>query len=433
MTLFKNIRLGMIHMAVAVSLVPITSVLNRIMIHELGILASLVAALIVLPHLLSPLQMVIGRFSDTHPLWGYRRTPYIALGLILCVGGSVLTPLSALAMDANFWPGLAFALAAFLTWGFGYNLAVVSYLSLASDLSTEEQRPRTIAVMWFMMITAVIATAIISGRVMEHYDPGLLLRVFFTAGGIALALGFLGLIGLEPRNQVAPASDRHSIGAAIGAVVGNPQARAFFVYLTLLLAAILGQDVLLEPFGAQAFGMNVRQTTQLTAVWGGATLLALLTYGFVLSRFLSKKVGATLGASLAATGFFIITLSGLLHLEPLFVPGIAILGFGTGIATTSNLALMLDMTTPANAGLFIGAWGVADAAARGVGNFMAGVVRDVATSILANPVAGYAVVFLLEGLILCVALVLLRRIDPAAFRNQQEVSLSRLIAVAGDA
>lgn len=105
MTLFKNIRLGMIHMAVAVSLVPITSVLNRIMIHELGILASLVAALIVLPHLLSPLQMVIGRFSDTHPLWGYRRTPYIALGLILCVGGSVLTPLSALAMDANFWPG----------------------------------------------------------------------------------------------------------------------------------------------------------------------------------------------------------------------------------------------------------------------------------------------------------------------------------------
>ncbi len=433
MTLFKNFRLGLIHMAVAISLVPITSVLNRVMIHELGILATIVAGLIILPHLLSPMQMVIGQFSDNHPLWGYRRTPYIAAGLLLCVGGSVLTPIAALAMDASFWPGLAFAFVAFLIWGVGYNLAVVSYLSLASDMSNEGQRSRTIAVMWFMMITAVIATAIIAGRAMEHYDPALLVRVFFTAGGIALTLGFLGLIGLEPRGQVTRAGERHSAQEAIGAVVSNPQARAFFVYLTLLLAAILGQDVLLEPFGARAFGMSVRQTTQLTAVWGGATLLALLLYGFVLSRFISKKAGATLGAALAALGFFTITLSGMLHVEALFVPGIAILGFGTGIATTTNLALMLDMTTPANAGLFIGAWGMADAAARGMGNFLASVVRDIATSILANPVAGYGVVFMLEGLILCVTLVLLRQIDPAAFRGEQEVSLSELIAVAGDA
>ena len=34
----------------------------------------------------------------------------------------------------------------------GYNIAVVSYLSLASDLSTDQQRSRTIAIMWFMMI-----------------------------------------------------------------------------------------------------------------------------------------------------------------------------------------------------------------------------------------------------------------------------------------
>lgn len=433
MSLLKNVRLGLIHMAVAVSLVPITGILNRIMIHELGILASLVAGLIVLPHLLSPMQVVIGQFSDAHPIAGYRRSPYIALGLLLCVGGAVLTPLAALTMDANFWPGLAFALVAFAIWGLGYNLSVVSYLSLASDLSSEGQRPRTIAVMWFMMISAVIATAIITGRALEHYSPALLVRVFFACGGIALTLGFLGLIGLEPRGQVARAGERHGTRAAIQAVTGNPHARAFFVYLTLLLAAILGQDVLLEPFGAQAFGMSVRETTQLTAVWGGATLLALLLQGFVLSRFLSKKAGAALGASLAALGFFIITLSGLLHLQPLFVPGIAVLGFGTGIATTTNLALMLDMTTPENAGLFIGAWGVADAAARGLGNFTAGVVRDVVSTVLASPMGGYAVVFMLEGLMLCVALVLLRRIDTAAFRGEQELSMSQLIAVAGDA
>jgi BCD family chlorophyll transporter-like MFS transporter len=432
MTVIKNLRLGLIHVAVAVSLVPITGVLNRIMIHELGILASLVALLIVLPHLLSPLQPFLGQYSDHHPLLGYRRTPYIALGLLLCVGGAVLTPVAALAMDANFWPGLAFAVAAFLIWGLGYNLSVVSYLSLASDLSEEHQRSRTIAVMWFMMITSVIITAIVTGRALEQYDPERLVTVFLACGAVALALGFAGLIGVEPRNAAAHTGERHKATEAIGAVIANPVGRAFFIYLMLLLAAILGQDVLLEPFGAQAFGMSVRETTQLTAVWGGATLVALLLQGVVLSRFLSKKAGAAIGASIASLGFGLIALSGILELQALFVPGIIVLGFGTGIATTTNLALMLDMTTPQNVGLFIGAWGVADAAARGLGNLLAGVVRDVAGHALGSPEAGYIVVFVMEGAMLLAALTLLSRIDVAAFRGERH-SVTQLIAVAGDA
>jgi len=440
MTIIKNLRLGLIHVAVAVSLVPITGVLNRIMIHELGLLASLVALLIVLPHLLAPMQPFIGQYSDQHPILGYRRTPYIAVGLLLCIGGAVLTPFAALAMGSSFWPGLAFAVAAFLLWGLGYNLAVVSYLSLASDLSSEQQRSRTIAVMWFMMIASVIVTAISTGRALDQYSPERLVQVFMACGAVALVLGAIGLVGLEPRtqreqgtgNRGQASPDRTSARAAIAAVMSNPVARAFFVYLTLLLAAILGQDVLLEPFGAEAFGMSVRETTQLTATWGAATLIALLLQGLLLSRFLSKRAGATLGASVAALGFGLIALSGILNAQALFVPGIAVLGFGTGIATTTNLALMLDMTTPQSVGLFIGAWGVADAAARGLGNLLAGVVRDLAGLLLGNPVAGYITVFLLEGLMLCVALVLLRQIDVAAFQGERP-SLTQLIAVAGDA
>jgi BCD family chlorophyll transporter-like MFS transporter len=432
MTVVMNIRLGLIHMAVAVSLVPITGVLNRIMIHELGLLATLVAGLIVLPNLLSPLQPFLGQYSDHHPLFGYRRTPYIAAGLLCCVGGAFLTPIAALAMDANFWPGLAFAVVAFLIWGLGYNLAVVSYLALASDLSDEGQRSRTIAVMWFMMITAVIITAIVTGRALEHYTPELLVQVFGVAALVALAIGLVGLVGLEPRGAQASTGTRHKASEAVAAVMRNPQARAFFVYLTLLLAAILGQDVLLEPYGAQAFGMSVRETTQLTAIWGGATLVALLFQGLVLSRFISKRTGATIGAAVGALGFLLIAMSGLVGQQALFVPGIAVLGFGTGIATTTNLALMLDMTTSQNVGLFIGAWGVADAAARGLGNLMAGAVRDIAGAALGSLAGGYIIVFLLEGLMLCVALVLLRKIDVSAFRGEQQ-SLATLIAVAGDA
>ncbi|EFO80832.1 PUCC protein [Oscillochloris trichoides DG-6] len=413
-------------------MVPITGILNRIMIHELGLLPTLVAALIVIPYLLSPAQVWIGQYSDHHPLFGYRRTPYIAAGILLCAGGAALTPWAALLMDSNFWFGLLAAVLVFLAWGVGFNIAVVSYLSLASDLSAEHQRSSTIAVMWFMMITSVIITAILTGRALDEYSHDKLIRVFMICAGVSLLLGTLGLVGLEPRNATVTIGERHSAKEAIGAVIANPHARFFFVYLMLMLASILGQDVLLEPFGAAAFGMSVRETTQLTAIWGGSTLVALLLQGMVLSRFMSKKSGAMLGGAIAALGLFLIGVSGLFHYQPLFVPAIALLGFGTGIATTTNLALMLDMTTPEKVGLFIGAWGVADSAARGMGNLLAGGVRDIVARLIDSATGGYVMVFFLESLILCIALVMLRRIDVSAFRNDQ-VSMTQLIAVIGDA
>lgn len=432
MSIFKNIRLGLLHVSVAITFVLINGVLNRVMIHDLNILASLVAVLVVLPYFLSPLQVWVGQHSDTHPIAGYRRTPYILLGLLLCIGGAVLTPRAAMLMPGSLPLGLLLGALAFGAWGVGYNLAVVSYLSLASDLSEERQRSRTIAIMWFMMIVSIIITAIITGRALAQYDPARLLRVFDTGGLIALGIAALGLVGLEPRGNLPAEQSRASQRAALRAVMGNAQARRFFVYLILLLAAILGQDILLEPFGAQAFGMSVAETTQLTATWGGATLIALLLQGLLLSRWLSKKTGALLGGLLATAGLLLIAASGLLQIQPLFVPGIFALGFGTGIATSTNLALMLDMTTPEQVGLFIGAWGLADALARGAGMLLGGVLRDLVTAATGNPSSGYITVFLLEAIMLAGSLLLLRQIDVRAFRSHQP-TLTELVALAGDA
>ena len=453
MSIFKNIRLGLLHVAVAITFVLINGILNRVMIHDMQILASVVAVLVVLPYLLSPLQVWIGQYSDTHPIAGYRRTPYIALGLLLCIGGAVVTPHVALLMADNFMLGLLLGVLAFGTWGLGFNLAVVAYLSLASDMSTERQRSRTIAIMWFMMIISVILTAIISSRALEPYSDAQLISVFRMGGLIALGLAALGLVGLEPRiadfklqiadwasNGAEPnlqstiynLQSRASRRAAIRAVIDNPQARRFFIYLILLLAAILGQDILLEPYGAQEFGMTVRQTTQLTATWGTTTLIALLLWGFLLSRWMSEKTGALIGGLIATAGLLLIAGSGLLDREALFVPGVGALGFGTGIATATNLALMLDMTTPEQVGLFIGAWGLADALARGAGMLLGGVVRDLVSGATGNPSSGYITVFLIEAIMLAGSLLLLRAINVSAFRARQP-TLTELVGLVGDA
>src|SRR5512134_1474685 len=91
----KRFQLGLIHVAVAMTLVPINSTLNRVMIKELAISATLVAVLASLPYLISPIQVAIGSFSDRHPVAGYRRSPYILLGLGLCVLGVSLSPQAA--------------------------------------------------------------------------------------------------------------------------------------------------------------------------------------------------------------------------------------------------------------------------------------------------------------------------------------------------
>jgi len=430
----KRFQLGLIHVAVAMTLVPINSTLNRVMIKELAISATLVAILASLPYLFSPIQVAIGSYSDRHPILGFRRTPYILAGLILCVLGVIVSPQVAFLMQDNFLLGLLAGLLAFGAWGMGYNLSAVSYLSLASELSGENERGKTIATMWFMMILSIILTAIGLSRMVDPYTPEALIRAFGVVAASALALGLLGLVRLEPRsNRLSQtASESYTVKQMTSAITANPIARVFFVYLLLLLAAILGQDVLLEPFGAEAFGMTVTQTTRITSIWGTFVLLAIIIAGLLEGR-VSKQLVAQLGNTGALLGFIVIVISGILINKSVFYTGVTLLGIGTGLSTVANLSLMFDLTMPGMVGLYIGAWGFSNALSRLVGSVLGGVVRDVVTQATGDALSGYLVVFSIEALMLLVATVMLYRINVNAFRKQlQEPSFVEKVAIAAE-
>jgi BCD family chlorophyll transporter-like MFS transporter len=430
----KRFQLGLIHVAVAMTLVPINSTLNRVMIKELAISATIVAILASLPYLFSPIQVAIGSYSDRHPIFGFRRTPYILVGLILCVLGVIVSPQVAFLIAKNFPLGLLAGLFAFGAWGMGYNLSAVSYLSLASELSGEKERGKTIATMWFMMITAIIVTAIGLSRMVDPYTPEALIRAFGYVAASALVLGLLGLIRLEPRSNALPSttSENYTIKQMTAAIKANPVARVFFIYLLLLLAAILGQDVLLEPFGAQAFGMSVRETTSITSIWGTFVLLAIIVAGFLEGR-VSKRLVAQLGNTGALLGFVVIVISGIFINKNVFYTGVTLLGIGTGLSTVANLSLMFDLTVPGMVGLYIGAWGFSNALSRLTGSVLGGVVRDVVTQVTGVALSGYLVVFSIEALMLLIAAFMLYRIDVNAFKKQvEEASFSEKIAMAAE-
>ncbi len=436
----KSFQLGLIHAAVAMTLVPINSTLNRVMIKELALSATLVALLASLPYLFSPIQVAIGSFSDRHPVLGWRRTPYITLGLFLCVAGVIAAPYAAYQMGENFWLGLGLGVLTFGAWGMGYNFASVSYLSLATELAGPKGRSRTISVMFFMMILTIILTSVGLSRLLEPYSDAVLIQAFRLVGIAALLMGLLGLIGLERRSgrksligmDGYAAGERYSFRAVVNTVRGNSQVILFFWYLILMLVAILGQDILLEPFAAEAFGLPVEATTRITSIWGGCFLVTLALAG-LLERKVSKRSLARVGGLGGIAAFLLISASGFLASLALFYLGVVLLGLATGLATVSNLSLMLDMTVPGSEGMFMGAWGIANAYSRLAGALMSGALRDLSTRVFNNFILGYIIVFLLEALMLLVSLALLSRIDVALFqRKAGALPVIERASVAGD-
>jgi BCD family chlorophyll transporter-like MFS transporter len=431
----KRLQLGLIHVAVAMTLVPINSTLNRVMIKELAISATLVAILASLPYLFAPIQVAIGSYSDRHPIWGLRRTPYILAGLLLCAVGLLISPYVAFLMADNLLLGVLAGILAFGAWGMGYNLSSVSYLSLASEISGESGRGKTIATMWFMMIVSIIATAIGLSRMVDPYTPEALIRAFGYVAAAALTLGLVGLLRLEPRSSISSstaASESYSVKQMTSAITQNPVARIFFVYLLLLLAAILGQDVLLEPFGAEAFGLTVTQTTRITSIWGTFVLIAIIIAGLLEGR-LAKKTIAQFGNLGALAGFGVIIVSGFLNSTGIFYTGVTLLGLGTGLSTVANLSLMFDLTVPGMVGLYIGAWGFSNALSRLVGTLLAGIMRDVVNQITGQALSGYLVVFFIEALMLVIATFMLYRIDVNKFqKGVEQPSFIEKVALAVD-
>jgi BCD family chlorophyll transporter-like MFS transporter len=299
----------------------------------------------------------------------------------------------------------------------GFNLATVSYFSLASELSGEQGRSKTTAVMFFIMIVSIIGTAATLSGLLENYTPDILQGSFMTVALIALAMGLLGLVGLEKRNsKPETAEERYSLKTVYQEVRANPQVALFFLYLMLMLAAVLGQDVLLEPFAARAFGLPVNVTTRITSIWGTFYLVSLAIAGMLDGR-VSKLTIARIASWLGAISFLMVALSGFVGGESLFYLGVVLLGIATGPATVSNLSLMLDMTIPGKVGLFIGAWGSASAFARLLGSAVTAVFRDAARLAPDSAVIGYAAGFILLGLFLVASLTILRQIDVTAFQK----------------
>jgi BCD family chlorophyll transporter-like MFS transporter len=423
--LSRLLRLSLFQASVGMALTLLVGTLNRVMIVELGVSATLVALMVALPVLYAPFRALIGFRSDTHrSALGWRRVPFIWMGSMMQFGGLAVMPFALLVLsgggNAGEWPtwiGHAGAAIAFLMVGAGLHTTQTAGLALATDLAPVETQPKVVGLMYVMLLLGTIVSAIAFGAFLRDFTPGRLVQVIQAAAVITLLLNTIALWKQETRSarwstRNAPAREP-SFAESWNVYIEGAGARRRLVAIGLGTMAFAMQDVLLEPYGGQVLGMNVGATTLLTATLALGGLLGFSLASVVLSRGADAARMALAGAWIGVPAFAAIVLAAWTQSTATFACGALLIGFGGGLFGHGTLTITMNRAPADQTGLALGAWGAVQATAAGVGMAAGGVLRDVVSSLtldgrlgagFAHPATGYVAVYGIEIVLLAVTI-----------------------------
>ncbi len=408
----RMLRLSLFQVSVGMAMVLLTGTLNRVMIVELGVPAWLVGLMVSLPLVFAPLRALIGYKSDTHKsVLGWRRVPYIWFGTMLQFGGFAIMPFALLVLSGDThgpaWIGQAGAALAFLLVGAGLHTTQTAGLALANDLAPAHVRPRVVALLYVMLLLGMILSSLVFGALLRTFSAVHLIQIIQGAAAITFILNGIALWQQEPRNPklTDPALPVESFREALGKITAEPRSTRLLVAVGLGTAGFAMQDILLEPFGGQVFGLNVGQTTLLTALLAAGTLA-----GFALAaRWLTRGGDpcriASLGALVGAFAFAAIILSPALDAVTLFRAGTITIGFGSGLFSVGMLTAAMELARGSTSGLALGAWGAVQATSAGIAIALSGSLKDGIGNLaqsgalgdaMRTPEAGYGFVYHLE-------------------------------------
>jgi BCD family chlorophyll transporter-like MFS transporter len=419
----RLLRLSLFQVSVGIALVLLVGTLNRVMIVELNVPASLVAIMLALPVLFAPMRAIIGFRSDTHrSVLGWRRVPFLWMGTLIQFGGLAIMPFALLVLAgegesrvmAPLWVGHAAAALAFLLVGAGLHTTQTVGLALATDLAPREQQPKVVGLMYVMLLLGMLVSALVFGWLLEEFTPGRLIQVIQGSAVVTMALNLAALWKQEARDpsRARPHPMPPRFSESWAAFLREHQAGRRLAVIGLGTMAFTMQDVLLEPYGGEVLGLPVAATTALTATLAGGGLVGFTWASYVLGRGADPFRMAGFGALAGAPGFLLLILAAPLAEPAVFVLGVLVIGFGAGLFGHGTLTATMGLAPNEQTGLALGAWGAVQATAAGLAMALGGVLRDVfvagATAGSQERALGYWAVYGLEVLLLLFTLVALR-------------------------
>ncbi|MEM6306223.1 MAG: PucC family protein [Pseudomonadota bacterium] len=421
------LRLSLFQISVGMASVMLLGTLNRVMIVELGVAATIVAVMIAIPVLVAPFRALLGFRSDTYrSAIGWKRIPYLWFGSLWQFGGLAIMPMGLLVLSGDqavgpTWAGEVGAGLAFLLTGLGMHMTQTAGLALAADRATEETRPRVVALLYVMFLIGMAVSAVLIGTLLRDYSALRLVQVVQGAAVVTLVLNVIALWKQErvtPMSKAERAAPRPRFADAWRDLTTDTTAKRLLVVVFLGTVAFNMQDVLLEPYGGEVLGLSVSATTLLTAMWAGGALLGFgLAARWLKSGVIPYRMAAR-GILIGLVAFCAVIFAAPLDSAAMFFVGAVGIGLGGGLFAVATLTAAMTLETGGSAGkgLALGAWGAAQATAAGLSIFAGGALRDVvniaATSgslgpALGTNAAGYSVVYHIEIAFLFMTLVAL--------------------------
>ncbi|MEM7595554.1 MAG: BCD family MFS transporter [Cyanobacteria bacterium P01_A01_bin.83] len=457
--LLTILRLGLFNMGLGLMAVLTLAVLNRVMISELGIPATITGGILATSLFVAPARVWFGHLSDHKPLLGKHRTNYVLLGtaifgLAVFLAVKMVWQLGAVVEANNGWIwnsqtiGWSALLAlAMAIYGVAVSCSSTPFTALLVDITEEETRSKLIAIVWSMLMVGIVIGGVSGSIIFKSIEKeGIAAgnipldtlqppidNVFSLVPFIVLALAATATWGIEKRysrfkqNLETKREEDIGIGRAIKVLTTSRQTGIFFAFLSILTIALFMQEAVLEPYGGEVFGMSIGETTQLNAFWGIGILLGYSFTGFLIIPALGKKSTTRIGCILVALCFGLIILAGFTQQPKILQFTMILFGIAAGMATVGGISLMLDLTAAKSAGTFIGAWGLAQAMSRGVATLFGGIVLDLGKGIFSSTLMSYGLVFTIQALGMFLAIAILNQVNIEEFKESTGKALTTVL------
>ena len=439
-------RLGLRELAAGMGSVLILGVLSRVLRVELGISLGVVTAILASYNLAAPIAVAIGHRSDTKPIFGRRRTPYIVAGSIITGLAVAASPHVAGRLAGGVTAGaVVLSVLLFVAMGIGMYGSGTVFFALLADRSGPAERGHAASVVYLELMIGVLFGVVLTGAILKD-DATNVGTLFGVAGLLVAALTIIAVWGQEKKAPVrarpepgvarepaghGAALQRPTLGVSVREIAQIPQARRFFVFMVLSTLFLFLQQAVLTSFGGDVLDMSARATSGFSAILTIGTIAGMTIAGRPFAEQIGHKRVALAGLAGSVFAFGALAAAAATSAGPPAWLSILLLGFTSGMITVSGLALMMAMADRRRTALFMGLWTLAHALADGTATAGGGSVFEIFRSVFDSVPGGYASVFAIEaaGLALCIPL--LRSVDTAGFATRTaEPALAELAEAA---
>ena len=400
------VRLGLVQASIGAIVVMTTSTLNRIMVVELALPASLPGLLVAIHYFVQVIRPRMGFESDS----GSKKTPWIIGGIALLALGGFGAAIATTLMGVNLAIGILAAIVAFFLIGIGVSMSGTSLLALLAKGVSDERRAAAATTVWLMMIFGFALTSGLAGKFLDPYAPEKVILISGIISVVAIAITSLALYkleGVDLQNRVINANEKAPFMIALREILTDPDTKRFTIFIFLSMLAFSAQDLILEPFAGIIFKYTLGETTSLSGIQHSGVLTGMLLVAVCGSSRLRRYFGSLrswmiYGCLASALAMFGLVAAGILEGQWPLKLNVYILGLANGAFSIAAIASMMRLAVVGGSGkegVRIGLWGGAQAIAFGLGGLLGAAASDLARSIFTNAALAYASVFLIEAVL----------------------------------